>query len=76
MADDQRLARQLGPVALLHRGIEGVTIDVGDAETVDLGMGQEARAAALAARCRGGVNDLAAIPAQGACHDSLKPAMG
>ena len=70
MADDQRLAGELRPVALLDGGIEGIAIDVGDAEALDLRMGEEPRAAAPAARLGRAVDDLAAIPAQRARHGS------
>ena len=50
MTDDQRLAGELRPVALLDGGIEGIAIDVGDAEALDLRMRQKPRAAASAAR--------------------------
>jgi hypothetical protein len=48
-ADDDRLVRERGVVALLDRGIEGVAIDVGDRERLDLRMAQDARRAAAGA---------------------------
>ncbi len=64
VADDDRLLGQLGPVALLDGGVEGVAVDVGDAERGDLGVGDEALAGARGADRRRGGDDLAAIAAQ------------
>ena len=70
MADDQRLAGELRPVALLDGGIEGIAIDMGDAEALDLRMRQKPRAAASAARFGGAGDDFTAIPAQRTRHGS------
>ena len=46
MPDDQRPVFQGRVVAFLDGGVEGIAIDVGDAEVTQLGMGdQPARAA-------------------------------
>jgi hypothetical protein len=37
-ADDDRPVAQFGPVALLHRGVEGVAVQVGDGQLVQLGV--------------------------------------
>ena len=42
-ADDHRLGGKRGIVAFLDRGIEGVAVDVGDAEPGQLGMAQQSR---------------------------------
>ena len=68
MADDQRRANKLRSIALLHRGIEGVAVDVGDAEGVDLRVGEEPCAAAPPAGLGPPVDDAAAIPAQVTRH--------
>ena len=48
-ADDQRLVDQIRMVALLHRGVEGVAIDMGNGQGGELGMGNDPRRAAAAA---------------------------
>jgi hypothetical protein len=47
-ADDHRLVDEVGIVALLHRGIEGVAVDVRECQPVEFGMIDQTRAAALA----------------------------
>jgi hypothetical protein len=66
-ADDDRLVAQAGVVALLDAGIEGVAVDVGDAEGGKLGMGDQAgRSAGRAAGRPGrGLTRAAAVSAQG-----------
>src|SRR5437868_5383450 len=70
MADDQRLAGELRPVALLDGGVEGIAIDVGDTEALDLHMRQQPRAAAPDAHFGGAGDDFTAIPAQRTRHGS------
>src|SRR5581483_10101431 len=67
MPDDHGLGSELRPVALLDRGVERIAIDMGNAQSNDLGVLQEAAAAATAARWLA-VDDLAAIPAQRLRH--------
>jgi hypothetical protein len=66
-ADDDRLVAQAGVVALLDAGIEGVAVDVGDAEGGKLGVGDQAgRSAGQAAgRPSIGLACDAAVSAQG-----------
>src|SRR5690606_18929966 len=45
-ADDERFVAQFGMIALLDRGIEGVAIEMRDAECVNLVMKDETRPAA------------------------------
>ena len=47
--DNQRLVDEVRIVAFFHRGVEGVAIDMGDAEVVEFIMVEEAGAAALTA---------------------------
>src|SRR5947209_13947043 len=70
MADDQRLAGELQPVALLDGGVEGIAIDMGDTEALDLHMRQQPRAAAPDAHFGGAGDDFTAIPAQRTRHGS------
>jgi hypothetical protein len=43
MPDDQRPVLQRRVVAFLDRGVEGIAIDVGDAEVMQLGVGRQSR---------------------------------
>ena len=59
-ADDDRQVADVGVVAFLHRGVERVTVDMGDGKLVKLCMNGEARAAASrAAPLRGCLFDKA-----------------
>src|SRR5262249_58341998 len=64
--DDQRLAGELRAVALFDRGIEGVAVDVGNAELFEFRVGDEVAATALPADPLADVADPATGPAQGA----------
>ena len=57
-ADDHRPGQQLRPVALLHRGVEGVAVDMRDGQREQLGMG----AARGASRRRGSAGDRRVLP--------------
>src|SRR6185437_17129361 len=48
-ADDQRPVEQLGMVALLDAGVEGIAIDMGERQRSEFVMGDKARRAAGAA---------------------------
>jgi hypothetical protein len=69
-ADDHRLGGERWIVALLDRGIEGVAVDVGDGETVELGVAQQPRRAAGGAPRRAG-NDIGKAIAAEAPRDAL-----
>src|SRR5262249_11963893 len=51
-ADDQGLVEKAGVVALFDRGVEGVAVDVRDAERHELRMDQQPRRATARATCR------------------------
>ena len=65
-ADDHRLVGQLRIVALLHRGVEGVAVDVGDGEAAQLFMGHQPVAPAFraAGRLLRSLEERAAISAE------------
>ena len=71
MPNDQRPILQGRIVALLDRRVEGVTIDVGDAERIDLRMGDEPAGPAHRARCGRGTQHLVAVSADGVRHGPL-----
>jgi len=52
-ADDDGLVGEFGAVALFDTGVEGIAIQVGDGQGVQLGMAHDAAAAAGAARGTG-----------------------
>src|SRR5262249_54657765 len=64
--DDQRLAGELRAVALFDRGVEGVAVDVGNAEPFEFGVGDEPPAPASPAHPVTDVSNPATAPAQGA----------
>ena len=63
-ADDDRLVGEAGVVALLHRGVEGVAVEMGDGEARSARGAQGARAAAGRAAARR-VRDGQAVAAEG-----------
>ncbi len=64
-ADDHRLVLQLRPVALLHRGVEGIAVDMSNRERAQFGMAQEAPASALTAARTGSWVQAQAVAAEG-----------
>src|SRR6185369_6182631 len=54
-ADDHRLVPQLRPVTLLHRGVEGVAVHVGDGEAGELLVRHHARRGAVRASAHRGL---------------------
>ncbi len=73
-SDDHRLFGQGRVVALLHRGVEGVAVDMGNGKRVELGMRHDPSAAAGRAALRRRLGkDLCAIPAQSTHFGALIP---
>jgi len=70
MTDDQRLVAKIWAFALFHGGVEGVAIDVGNAEAGNFRVGEQPPAAAPIADLGWTIKDLAAIPAQDVRHGS------
>ena len=73
-AHDHGDVAQLGPVALLDRGVEGVAVEMGDGEVVELRMVESARRPA--SRAGPGIRGrlAAAIAAEGVHDPIIEPA--
>ncbi len=63
-ADDHRPVAQLRPVALLDRGVEGVAVDMGERQAIELAMAREPRAPAAVAAPAGLLLETEAVAAE------------
>jgi hypothetical protein len=63
--DDHGLVGKRGVVALLDGSIEGVAVEMGDGQRVELGMGNQARAAAMPSTRRRRRGAAEAVEAEG-----------
>ena len=64
------LSRKLRIVALFHRRIEGVAVDMRDRQRIEFRVTQEPRAAAARQRCPGRPDRAQAIAAKAVAWDS------